>query len=768
MKPLILCLALAITLTHVPDAFAQTQSCQAPTVPSCPAATGKDYSNQNLTDQNFSRKDLTGANFTNAILNGAQFVGTTLKNAVFSGASLAPSAKQNVNFTAADLTGACFQNTKLTRANLQFANVTCTDFSNADLTNAVFALLPKIVPAAAPGQPQPCRTKFVKATMKIDQFPTRLWGYTDFTNTNFVDLTPGSFSLHGVDITGAMLGGVKMAGFDLTNSILTSVDLSCADLRGAHLDNATAYGLSLNHANAAFATAEKIVLFNAATPTLVSDLRNLLAQKADFSGGSNMTSANLRNANFGGARLANANLTNAILEAGEGLNSAQLTAADLSNTTFSGAHLNAVSFQNTRLTNATFYGTTLSNTDLSNAVMPGASFQQSTLQGVTFQGSAIQNVSFKNATLSASPSTGSGVNFNCALLGGVDFTNTTINAASFNAAVLPPYTSCCSQVGGTFFCGIEPASQSPYGPTVLPVLQAQVTCPNGDIASCSATEWVIPNWQTTLCNSQGATQQVWVPPDCHLPPPAGTVVNIPDPNFKKCLHDQFFGPTAPPKDITKVFAATVQEINCSARGITDSTGLEAFTGLAQLDLTANQLTDGAVYANLVNLQVLKVPNNKLPLLNLSGLNNLTYVDASNNQINQVNGFVSTYLQYLDLSNNQLSGSFPLTIQSSLFFADLSHNSLTGIGTGDLSGFTSMAYLYLENNKLTTIGSLKTIADAGTLQHINLGCNLGFNCASLQLSSTGPEGVLLAASNCGVQLPSCQTQMTRPGPRKAKP
>ena len=152
------------------------------------------------------------------------------------------------------------------------------------------------------------------------------------------------------------------------------------------------------------------------------------------------------------------------------------------------------------------------------------------------------------------------------------------------------------------------------------------------------------------------------------------------------------------------------------------------------------------------MQILKLANNQLPLVDLNGLNNLTYLDVSNNQLTQVKGFVSTYLQYLDLSNNKLSGTFPLQIQNTLFFANLSHNSLTNVGT--LSGFTAMAYLYLQNNSITTVGSLSAVAESGTLQHLNLGCNLSYDCTSLNL--TGPKGkVLLAASNCGVKLPTCQ-------------
>jgi uncharacterized protein YjbI with pentapeptide repeats len=703
-----------------------------------PNPNGPNFSGQNLTDRNFSQQDLTNANFSGATLDGAQFIGAKLTGANFSKASLNASAKAPANFLNADLTRACFQESKLQRANLQFATVTCADFSSSDLTAAFFGPLPAI------DRSQPCRAKFVHTTMKISQFPTSLWGYTDFTNTNFVDLTPASFSFNGVDITNAILVGVKLGGFDLRKSTLTGVDFTTADLRGAKMDEATAFGVKMINAKLSFASAVKTKFFNPANPSVQSNFQGATAVNSDFSEAI-LTSADLRGANFTGTKFTGAQLDQATLEAGNNLNATQVLAADFSNANFANAHLNGVVFQNTRLVKATITGTFL-NTDFSRALLTGAVFNpKTTLQGVSFVGSSLQNADFRNAVLQQSP-TSSGVNFSCAQLAGANFSSSTVTSASFNAAVMPSASDCCRQIDQTYFCGIDSLTQFAYGPTSIPTLSGPVTCPNGDQAQCKDDQWKVPNWTSTACNSQGVPQKVWIPPDCGGSP--GPTVHIPDPKFLECLQIAFFG-SAQGQQITTAFAATVPEISCPARGILDTTGLQAFTSLKKLDLTGNQLTDGTVFSKLPRLQVLKISGNQLATLSLSTLSDLSYLDASHNKIaGSITGWVApNNLQYLDLSFNQLTGSTTnIQIQSSLFYADLSHNKLTDVGR--LGGLSSLVYLYLQNNALKTVGSLKALST--TLQHLNLACNLQFECASLELQGTQ----LLANSFCGQQVGDC--------------
>jgi uncharacterized protein YjbI with pentapeptide repeats len=697
----------------------------------CPPASGEDFRGQDLTDHNFQGRDLTGANFTGVVLNGARFDGATLTGAVFGRARLGPSTKGPVSFLRADLTRACLAETALTRANLQFATVTCTDFSRADLTEAVFASKPVIDPA------QQCRTKFNGATLKLGQFPVSLWRYTDFTDANFVNAVPDSFSFAGLDLTDAILAGVKLASFDFRKATLTNADFRRADLRGAKLDGATAFGIRLERARLDFSTAAEARFFGrVGAVDRGADLRGAVAQNVTWNGAS-LQEANLRNANFAGANLSEADLTGAILAGGDGLDAVQLNGAVLNGATLTSAQLNDVSFQNTRLIGAKILGTVMTETDFSNATMPGVQFDDSTFMGVTFRGSSMENASFRGATFTVSKSTQKGVDLSCTQLGGADVRVKSIDAVTFLSAVMPR-EPCLPEAGGTFFCGVEPAGRTPYGRTERPALQIEVLCPNGERAKCEGEQWVIPNWTTTFCNREGRPEVVWVPPARN--PPDEPVVEIPDPNFRRCLQRQFFGEQKP---IPKDFAAKVQEIDCANQQIADATGLQAFTGLLRLNLTSNQLADGGVFSDLENLEVLKVAGNRLTSLELGEPRALTYLDAADNRIKLVRGLVSADLQYLDLSGNELTGSLDVSVQTRLFYLDLSRNGLTDVGL--LDGLASLAYLHLAGNDLTTVGSLRGLYDAGTLEHLSLRGNLRFDCGSLKLDGTP----LLKASQCGV-------------------
>lgn len=118
-----------------------------------------------------------------------------------------------------------------------------------------------------------------------------------------------------------------------------------------------------------------------------------------------------------------------------------------------------------------------------------------------------------------------------------------------------------------------------------PTLQTPINCPNGDVAACTGDQWVIPNWQTNLCNQNHTTQTVWSPPDCGGP--SGPTVQFKDANLKQCILSVL---TGKPTEITIKTAQQFQSVSCPAKGITDLTGLEQFTNLTSLDLTANQLT----------------------------------------------------------------------------------------------------------------------------------------------------------------------------------
>jgi uncharacterized protein YjbI with pentapeptide repeats len=706
-----LSVAVAIVVVMAANAPAQT---------GCPPPTGKDFTGKNLVDQNFSGQDLRGANFTKALLDGAQFVNANLTGAIFPGVTLAPSSKAPVSFVGATLTGACFAGATLRKTNLLFADLTCTDFSRADVSEAVFGPEPRF----DPGQNRCGRAKFVETVIGVRQIPFALWRFIDFTKARFTDLRPDTF--RSADLTGAMLVGVNFGSFDFTDATLTNADLREADLRGAKFDKAKAQWIKLDRAKFRFGTALGAADFTAAS------MRGFVAPDSDFSGAI-LDSAVLRGANFAGADLHGANLKRATLEPGEDLGPTEVSGANLNGAMLDEAHLNFVSFQNTRLIGATITRVKLADTDFSNAMMPNTDFFGATLEGVTFHGSSLENAKFVKAKLERSKS-GKSLDLACTQLGGADLSNLDEQplegAVTFIGAVLPDAAECRKTADG-FYCGTEPAGQKPYGPTLLPTLTHPVTCPNSDFTICSGKTWLLPDWSTTACGRQ---QRRWDPPPPE-PPPPGKTVHIPDKNFAVCLSRQFFNNDDTP--IPTDFAAKVQEINCASRGIADATGLEAFTKLRKLTLTSNKLTNGEIFGRLGKLQILQVSDNQLTTLNVR-IESLKSLNAANNAIQRVSGLETADLESVDLSHNRLT-EFALDSQRMLFFADLSHNLLTD--AGDLSdGFTALASLYLQNNDLTTIGSL---ADATKLTYLNLGSNPKFKCETLKVSKE-----ILDASNCG--------------------
>src|SRR6185437_8307936 len=226
---------------------------------SCPAVTGHDYSNQDLTDHNFSadpKGSLVNANFTNAKLYGAIFAGQDLSGANLQSAKLGPSTKGSVDFTNATLNKTCFIGAVMDATDFTFASMTCTDFSGTSLMKAQFGPMQNI--QAGNG----CRTKFNGSTLDVNAIATSNWGKSDFTDTIFQNLSPSTFSLDGVDITNALLGctvlntpGCKnFSGLDLTGANLTDVNLTGANLFQAKLDHAAMNGIVLKNANLKYAT----------------------------------------------------------------------------------------------------------------------------------------------------------------------------------------------------------------------------------------------------------------------------------------------------------------------------------------------------------------------------------------------------------------------------------------------------------------------------------------------------------------------------------
>src|SRR4051794_20812534 len=744
----------------------------------CPVPAGPTISGDQ-TDVNFAAwpaGSLVGANFKGATLNGAIFTGQDLTGASFDSTKLGPSAKGPVDFTNTTLHKTCFINSNMDATDFTFAVITCADFSYTSLMKANFGPQQNIQTGNG------CRTKFIGSTLDVHAISTANWAKVDFTDAVFTNLSPGVFSLKGVDITGALLGcttfttppapGCKaFSNIDMTGTNLTAVDLTGAVLVKAKLDNAAVNGVKLLHAALNDASLTCTQFYGStpnsnckqpppasSNPNSAANLTQAVLQYADFSNAT-LDFAVLTGANLSGATFQNASFQNTTLEATQSIPAASVLGAYFTNANFANAHLDQVLFNNAILTAAHFeQGITLNGTDFTGSIMPGANFTNAVLEGVNFSSTILENAKFTAATMKTTPGgLSSGVNFTCSQLGGADFTNAVITAATFTAAVMPPAPSnitppqpCCAQKGGGLWCGTVDITQQAFGSVIYPLPEASITCPNGDVAACSGSQWILPRWQTNLCNTSHTTQTVWSPPDCGGTP--GEYVVFKDANLKQCILATLPGN---PTEVALKTAAAMLAVNCPGRAIADLTGLEKFTNLTSLDLTGNQIKQFAL--TLVQLQSLKLSDNQLTSLDVSNLNATGPVrlEAANNQLKSVEGLASINLVVLDLSHNLLT-SFDLPEQyQSLTYADLSYNNLTNVldqYNTDLSRMTLLNYLDLSGNSIPGIGSVASIANPPpprqpTLLSLFLACNPTFQCEALDLPGGANPPQALMRSEC---------------------
>jgi uncharacterized protein YjbI with pentapeptide repeats len=551
------------------------------------------------------------------------------------------------------------------------------------------------------------------------------------TNATLVQVDFSYANLHGALLDSAWLGGVN-----LTNATLTSASLTCAQFYGSSPTNCTMVAPTPpNNSIAAILTQARLTYVSAANATF--------------------DSSTLTGANLSGCTCTAASFQNAVFQSSGVIGSTSALSGDFTGALFAGAQLNGATFNNVILTGAQFTGKlTLLGTDFTGSIMPNASFSSAVLQDVKFPNTILQNAHFDGATLATSGS-GSGVNFSCSQMGGADLSTTTVSTASFLNAVLPPGptgTPQCMSCSGATVCGNVNINSSTYGPAKLPVLNASTSCPNGDIAECSPTQWAILNWQTDQCPAMGTI--MWAPPAMCPGTSGGNNVTFSDPNLQACIAATLPGN---PGVVPLTVAQQIEDVTCPNLGIQSTGGIEQFTNLKSLDLSANQIPSfGLTQANPLNYLIsLKIGYNKLQSLDLTYAPGVQYLDASGNQLQSVSGlaFVTNLLS-VNLSGNQLA-TFDLPVLTNLAYADLSSNLLTDVldkNNNDLSGLTSLAYLNLSYNSVPTIGSAAAIGNntpgsPATLQTLMLACNSGFTCSSLMLSLKKNGSPALATSQC---------------------
>ncbi|MCY2955009.1 MAG: pentapeptide repeat-containing protein [Planctomycetota bacterium] len=329
--------------------------------------TGRDFTGQNLAQEQFDQATLTNANLTGANLTGADFRQATLTNTDFTDAQVAQS---NLSYTTAkgftaaqlystasykvrDLHGIALGRNVLTDWDFANQNLTGADFREATLTNADFT------------DAQIAETRFDATTTK-GFTSARLYSTASYKARDLHGVGLGSNNLTGWSFANQNLTGAVFSGSTLTNA-----DFTDAKVAEARFDATTSKGFSAAR------------LYSTASYK-ARDLHDINLGSNSLSGW-NFASQNLSGAIFSGATLTNADFTDAqVAEArfdattSKGFSAARLystasyKARDLHGINLGNNTLTGWNFASQRLTGASFVGATLTKADLSFADLRGA------------------------------------------------------------------------------------------------------------------------------------------------------------------------------------------------------------------------------------------------------------------------------------------------------------------------------------------------------------------------------------------------------------
>ena len=214
-------------------------------------------------------------------------------------------------------------------------------------------------------------------------------------------------------------------------------------------------------------------------------------------------------------------------------------------------------------------------------------------------------------------------------------------------------------------------------------------------------------------------------------------VIIPDANFKAYLVGNASINTNTDSEI-QVSEATAFTgfFDCTSLGISDLTGIEAFTNIILLLCAGNQLTSIDVSNNTALTQMfcdynllvsLDVSNNAALTILSCGDNQLTSLDVSNNAALTSLGCRNNQLTSLDISNND-----------SLTVLEFTNNQLTSV---DVSNNTNLTDLYCSDNQLTSLDMSNNIALTV------LECNSNaLTCLNVKNGNNFNHGVFRASNN----------------------
>ena len=193
-------------------------------------------------------------------------------------------------------------------------------------------------------------------------------------------------------------------------------------------------------------------------------------------------------------------------------------------------------------------------------------------------------------------------------------------------------------------------------------------------------------------------------------------VNIPDANFKSCLVNNMLINTNGDSEIScDEAAAFTGEMDCSwagANGLTfsNSTGMEAFTAMTELQLNSQHLTSLDLTTNIGLKKVDMHQNFDLTSLNIIGLTNLVELKCFSTALPTLDVSTNSALETIQCDRMDLT-SLDVSGLTNLSFLDCYNNEITSL---DITGCTALQTLRIQDNQFANVDFLSADIPIQTL------------------------------------------------------
>lgn len=406
-------------------------------------ALNADFTNANmkyavLSEANMQNSNLTGANLTNASVDGANLTGAQMANANLYGAFLVGTV-----FAKADLTGANMLLANVYSIQIPGATLSGVKMDNADLTTAVIDSHTNFTGASMQNV-RLLNCSLQGVTFTHADMTGGLFDGCDLTDTDFsyANLTNASMkngvklfsssmsnaTLTGANLTGAQLGA-KQEAFSLSSSLINDLNGGAITPAISQAFQAAGHPLSSSATLTVRIPSQNWVITDNNTVYTITNNGNVLyvwlyvsSNDAAVLAGAYMPNAIFTDANLYAVNMSGVNWYGNLAKA----DNADLEEADLANANLASMDFSQARMYGANLDSANLIGTTMNGTYLTPSInKKQASLAFANIQGTTFQQAQLQNAVLTNAAVSLNE----GPFFNLPSSYSSDLDNATISSA---------------------------------------------------------------------------------------------------------------------------------------------------------------------------------------------------------------------------------------------------------------------------------------------------------------------------------------------------